>query len=355
MAEIVVAGCGIAGLEAALRTERGTGKQVTVVNPADSTVFYPSLHNVLEGKDFGDVRIDLEEAFSGRDIELVEGRVAGMDPDQNVLELDDGELGFEKAVIAVGSETSYGSIEGQGNVHDLRFRDDTADVVERVEENSVDHVVIIGGGATGVEAAAALYHASEQLEHFSLTVLEGEERLLPKFGAAMGDVVEEDYRSRGIDVRTDTFVSRIEEDRVVIEGGEELASDLTVWAGGVENNPVLDRFGLDYSERGLKVDEHMRCGEDIYAAGDVVDYPGKVNRAFYGIAEAKTAATNIARELAGKGLKEHHVRWDPNLVYLGQWDSLFELKGFTWRGRIPALMRSLGVEKRYLWTRRHLL
>ncbi|MDY6770301.1 MAG: FAD-dependent oxidoreductase [Candidatus Nanohaloarchaea archaeon] len=357
MSDVVIAGGGIGGLEAALRIERATDRHVTVVEPSDSTLFYPSLHRVLEGADMDAVRIDLGDRFLDRDIDHVRQRMTGMRPDDHVMELEDRDLEYDTAVVAVGSRTSYGSIQGTGNVHDLRFRDDTADIAAQVAADSVDDVVIVGGGATGVEAAASLYAASTGLRDFSITVLEAADSLLPQFDAALGQRVADDYTARGIDVRTGTRVDCIEPDRVILDTGEAVASDLTVWAGGVSPRPVLAELGLEHTARGLPVDRYMRCEgrEDVYAIGDAAAYDGKVDRAYYAIAEAKTAAKNIARDLAGKEPVEHSVGRDPNLIYLGPWDALFALDGWTWRGRIPALMRRIGVEQRYLWTRRHLL
>ncbi|MFB6294912.1 MAG: NAD(P)/FAD-dependent oxidoreductase, partial [Candidatus Nanohaloarchaea archaeon] len=317
--------------------------------------FYPSLHRVLQGTPMAAVRIDYDAVFAGRDITHVQDRVTGMDPDTHQIQLENGALSYETCVVAVGSETSYGSIDGEGNVHDLRFRDDTEAVTARVRDRSLDQVVVIGGGATGVEATASLYEASDQLDDFGITLLEGADRLLPRFTAAVGTAVDTAYRDRGIDVRTGAFVDRIGEDCVVLQDGTEIDTDLTVWAGGVAPRPVTADLGLDHTDDGIPVDDYMRAADDVYVVGDAATYEGKVNRAFYAIMEAKTAAGNITRSRAGKPLNEHEVGWDPNLLHLGPWNALFELNGHIWCGRVPALMRRIGVEQRYLWTRRHLL
>ncbi|MDY6768849.1 MAG: FAD-dependent oxidoreductase [Candidatus Nanohaloarchaea archaeon] len=355
MPPIIVAGGGIAGLEAALRLDRQTGQKIAVVDPGTATTFYPSLHRVLEGKPLDRVRIDYDTVFDDRRITHIQDEVTGLSPGAHRLHLRDGAMDYDRCVIAIGSKTSYGSIEGTGNVHDLRFRDDTAAVAEQVASGAVEEVVVVGGGATGVEAAAALYTASDGLDRFDITVLEAEDRLLPQFTGEMGRIVEQDYRRRGIDIRTGTPVERIEADRVVLARGGELASDVTVWAGGIEPHPVIHDLDVEMTDDGIPVDEHMRAAEDVYVAGDAATYDGKVDRAFYAIGEARTAAANIARDRHDRPLQPHRIGWDPNLVHLGPWDALFELDGYTWRGRFPALMRRIGVEYRYLWTRRHLL
>ncbi len=356
-ADIAVAGGGIAGLEAALRLERN-GHSVTVIDPRDGTTFYPAVHHVLGGADIAETRIDFAERFAGRNIRHVQDTVTGADPGAARLDMEDGRVvDYGTLLVAVGARTQYGSIAGQGNVHDLRFRDDTAAIRDALRHPEVQDVVIVGGGATGIEAAASL-SAAERCGDFSITLLERADRLLPQFVPELGETVARTFaQDPDITVKTGTAVRRIEAETVVLDGGTELPSDLTVWAGGVKPHPVIHDLGLPTTDRGLAVDRHLRVDgyEDVYAAGDTVDYDGKVNRAFYAIGEAKTVAANIHRQRRGREPVQHDIGWDPNLIQIGPRDAVFEFNGHVVRGFIPYLMRWLGVEKRYMLTRKHLL
>lgn len=349
---IAVAGCGIAGFEAAITLERYTDAAVTVIDPGNHLLFYPSLHSVLEGGDIDAARIALEERFSDTGIDLVQDSVTGMDPSENTIQTENKQLEYRKAVVSLGVKTSYGDIE-QRNVHDLRFRDDTLAIAERVEENDLKDLVIVGGGTTGVEAAASLFHASGELDEFSITLIEAEDRLTPEFAPHVSRRIAQCFRKRGIGIRTGLQVNAIEESCVVLENGTEIPSDLTVWAGGTEMRPVIGDLGLPASERGVPVETSMRVEgcTDVYAAGDIVSYPGKEERAFHAIKEGRQAAKNLVRDLNGKSPAPLEIGWEPNLIHLGGGEALFELNGFTWQGRIPGLLRSIGVEKRYMWKR----
>ena len=68
MDKVVVIGGGIAGLEAALRTER-KGFNVKLIEPKDSMLFYPSAHRLLEGESEEAFTIKYSEKFKDRDIE----------------------------------------------------------------------------------------------------------------------------------------------------------------------------------------------------------------------------------------------------------------------------------------------
>jgi len=189
-------------------------------------------------------------------------------------------------------------------------------------------------------------------------MVEASDRILPPFHECVSEAVRSDYEEKDIDIRTETFVERIKQEKVVLKSGEELRSDLTIWAGGVKPNPTIDEFDMERERGGLTVDAHMRCDgyEDIYAVGDVADYEGKVNRAFFALSEAKTAATNIARDIRGEDdLEEQEIGWEPNVIHLGHNDAIFELNGHCFRGLLPDLMRRWGIEQRYLLTRRYLL
>jgi len=158
---VVVAGCGIGGLEAALRLERKTDATVVAINPRPYTVFYPGLHGVLEDTAFEEVCINLADKFADRDIELVEDEVTGLDPEEKLLELSDSSLPFDKLVLALGSETTYHGVTRESEPNTLRFKEDVETVHERITNDAIEDVVIVGAGATGTEAAASLYTASK--------------------------------------------------------------------------------------------------------------------------------------------------------------------------------------------------
>lgn len=354
MTHVAVAGCGIGGLEAALRLER-RGHPVTVVEPDESMLFYPALHHVLGGRPVDHAQIDLEWVFAGRDVRHVQDRVTGRDG--NTLQLaDTGEVRFNALVVAVGARTQYGTIQGEGNVHDLRFRDDTERIRDELERADVEHVVVVGGGATGVEATASLIQ-HDRYGDFDVTLLEANDRLLPEFVPALGEMARLRFDRKGVRVRTRNRVREITADAVELDGGGTVDSDLTVWAGGVKPHPVIHDLDLPTTERGVAVDRTLRAAGhgDIYVVGDAADYDGKVNRAYYALGEARTAVRNIDRRSRGTPLRAHEVGFDPNLIQLGPRDAVFEMAGHVLSGIVPYLMRHYGVEKRYLLTRRYML
>ncbi|WP_344456604.1 NAD(P)/FAD-dependent oxidoreductase [Actinocorallia aurantiaca] len=135
-----------------------------------------------------------------------------------------------------------------------------------------ESLVLIGGGAIGVELAQAFSRFGTRV-----TVLEGRSRLLgveePEAGELVGKVFEEE----GIDVRTGVKITRVGYDgRFTVEFGDRSveAERLLVATGRRTDLAKLGvgRIGLDESARTIPVDERMRAADGVWAIGDVTGH-----------------------------------------------------------------------------------
>src|SRR5439155_12652100 len=141
--------------------------------------------------------------------------------------------------------------------------------------------VIAGGGPTGVEYAGAL---SELLRMVlgrdfpeldagdaRIVLVEGQDRLLGTFHPKLGTYARRTLISRGVDVRTSTFVEGATDDAVTLSGGESIASRTLVWSAGVRPADPLDSANLRRSRsRRLEVDDRLRLigHPDAFVIGD---------------------------------------------------------------------------------------
>src|SRR5262249_61563765 len=120
------------------------------------------------------------------------------------------------------------------------------------------HLVIVGGGATGVEFAAELCHYIETLSryatdemptHLRMTLIETGPRLLGPFPERISKSVEAKLRQLGIDVRTKTKVVGADAKGVILGGGQRIEAALVVWgAGGKAPGDVSTLVGLDVND-----------------------------------------------------------------------------------------------------------
>lgn len=351
---VVVIGGGIGGLEAALRTERKSF-EVKLVDPKDSMLFYPSAHKVLEGESADKHSIKFNEKFHGRNIEHLKQKAEKIYLEDEKIILEDGEVSYDYLVIAVGSETEFHGVNGSEKAHTMKFKEETSEIYEKLSNGGADSLVIVGGGSTGVEAAASLLEMRKD-EGFDISLVHSSETLLPGNGSKLSLDIQSSLEEHNVNLVLGRKAVEIKDSEIVLDNEDKVEADIVLWAGGVSPSSFINDLDIESDKGGLKVDPNMETSkENVFAVGDVASYPDKNNRALYAIFEAKTVAKNVKRRSENKDLASLDIKWDPEIIYLGKRDSALEFGDFCFRGIIPSIIRSLGVEMRYMLMRKYLL
>jgi NADH:ubiquinone reductase (H+-translocating) len=314
---IVIVGGGAAGLELATRLGNSAGKarraQVVLLDRYPTHFWKPLLHEVASGQiDASSHQIDFAAHARLNHFRFEQGALAGIDRDRREIVIDetkdvDGRvllprrtLSFDTLVLALGSVTNFFSIPGASD-HALTL--ETVDQAETFRRRLVSSllrasharqatpdaakapvsVTIIGAGATGVELASALRGSAQRVrdDHMAsldpatdirLRLLEGAPRVLPALPARISARAQDVLATLGVDVRLGCRVQSVGADTVATADGETLASDITIWAAGVEGPPVLRQLdGLPLNRLGqVIVDGTLQVESDsgIYAMGD---------------------------------------------------------------------------------------
>ncbi len=338
---VVIAGGGIAGLEAALRLER-QGFGVTLVEPRESMFFYPLAHRIVQGYPVENSTIDYSQKFEHRKINHIQARMTDLKAENHEIETEKGSIEYDHLLLAFGSD--YSGFWPEKTVNPTRPEE--LRKISEMEEGS--KVIVVGGGATGVEMAAGLVENS-----FEVTLVHDGSRLLPRMQEKASQKALDQLEHTGVDVRLETRVEEIGEGAKTSK--DSLGFDSIIWAGG---NRFRDDLPEEVSdpEEGIPVDEFQRTTlQDVYAAGDCVHYEGKQDRAIHAMVEAKTAAANIYREEKGRKLKSRNIKMSPSLIHTSKRSAILQAGSFTISGIFPFLMERVGVEKRYMWLRRYFL
>jgi len=132
-----------------------------------------------------------------------------------------------------------------------------------------ERLVVLGGGPNGLELAQVFrrYGAAVTLLEVADRIAAGEE---PEASAVVTAVL----RDEGIDVRAGVEVTRVDHDgafRIRVDD-ETIAADALLVAAGRSTNLGdigLETVGLDPDAGTIEIDDHMRAGERLWAAGDI--------------------------------------------------------------------------------------
>lgn len=214
-----------------------------------------------------------QKTYTELNVELRTGtRVAAIDPQAHTLELLDGSsFRYDKLLIATGAEPRRLDGARGTNVFYLRTLTDAAAIGEQLHQGA--RVLVIGGGWIGLEVAAAARKRGA-----SVTVVEAALRLASR--AAPEDLsadLLELHRTRGVDVRLSTYVTRFEGDarvqRAILSSGDVIdVSAVIVGIGVIPSTGLAQSGGLEI-ENGIAIDAHMQTSAaDVFAAGDVASY-----------------------------------------------------------------------------------
>jgi NADH dehydrogenase len=266
--KVVVIGAGFAGLSAAKQLA-GHGLLVTIVDRHNYHTFQPLLYQVATaGLDASDVAYPVRTIFRRKsDISFRHGQVDSVDLDRKTVLLKDGSaLEYDDLVVATGATAGFFGIDGAAQYsHPLYTLADARDLrnmligcLEDSEAHPERHrggapsIVVVGGGATGVETSGALMEllqASRHSDDFRLdwdrarvVLVDAADGLLGSFHEHAGDYALATLRNRRVEIRLDAPVAEVTATGVRLGGkceGEVLEADLVIWAGGVTVNGTL--------------------------------------------------------------------------------------------------------------------
>lgn len=304
---VVVLGAGFAGLAAceALFVTKGpdaaaaAGLEVVLVDRHTYNTFQPLLYQVATaGLNPGDIAYPVRSYLQRHHaMSFRHGTVAGVDFERRTVEFEEEgapSIGYDYLVVATGATTNFFGVDGAEDhsraiytMEDAtRVRDDLSASLEDAATYGVRPgaltVVIIGGGATGVEMAGTLAELRGMDLHRSypgidpsearIVLVEMQDRLLTSFGTRESEYALGALASRGVEVRLRTEVKAVGADHVVLGDGEVLACGMVIWSAGVSAGPLASRLGVPQGRGGRIVvgsDLRLEAHPEVFVAGDV--------------------------------------------------------------------------------------
>ena len=319
--DVVIVGAGHGGAQAAiaLRQAKFAGTIALIGDEPEPPYERPPLSkDYLAGdKPFERILIRPAAFWAEREVSTLLGRrVVAVDPAAHTIGTDDGAtIGYGKLVWATGGSPRRLACSGHdlAGVHGVRTR---ADVDRMIGElPGVDHVVVIGGGYIGLEAAAVLTKLGKRV-----TVLEAQDRVLARVaGEPLSRFYEAEHRAHGVDLRLGVTVDCILEANgratgVRLGDGEVLAARMVIVGIGIV--PAVEPLLAAGAAGGNGVDVDPLCRTslaDVFAIGDCARHANAFADGAHirleSVQNANDQANVAAKAIMGIAQPYHAVPW----------------------------------------------
>jgi NADH dehydrogenase len=353
---VVIIGGGFGGVRAA-HALRHAPVRVTVIDRNNHHVFQPLLYQVATA-DLSPA--DISAPIRGmlrdqRNAETLLAEVTGIDVDaRKVIARDQFEgreftLPYDYLIVATGAGPSYfGHDEWASDAPGLKSLTDATAIRRRIllafeaaeleQDTDVRRAwltfVIVGGGPTGVELAAAIAELSrralvDDFRHIDpsqarILLVEAAPRLLNAFPEALAQDAERDLKRLGVEVRTGQAVQTVDGEGVVI-AEERIAAKTVLWAAGVTASPAgrwlgaeTDRAGRVLVQPDLAVPGHpaiMVLGDTAHLEENGKLLPGVAPVAMQ---QGTYAGKRVLRLVRGQQVKPFHYVDKGNLAIIGR-------------------------------------
>jgi NADH dehydrogenase len=368
---VVIVGGGFGGLQAVQQLRR-EDVAITLIDRRNHHVFQPLLYQVATaGLSPGDIASPIRWILRRqRNVDVLLEDVVRVDTAGRAVHFRDGaQSPYDYLILAAGATHAYfGHDDWREHAPGLKTLEDALDIRRRVlmafeaaERDSVlaqreAHLtfVIVGGGPTGVELAGALAEIARQtlaqdFRHFDpraarILLLEAGPSILSAFPAPLRDAARRDLERLGVDVRTNTAVTRIGP-RLVEAGGERIEASTVLWAAGVAAAPIAATLGVPLDRAGrvlVNTDLTIPGHPEVFVIGDLATLAGSDGRPLPGVAQVAIqmgahAANNIVRAVAGQPLRAFQYKNLGNLATIGRGSAIADLPIVQLKGAIAWL------------------
>lgn len=356
---ITIVGGGFGGVKAALELAKDKKNRITLISDKPDFQYYPALYSSATGHSHLESWVPLGEILSNKpNVTVCLDTIEKIDVKTKRLTAKSGkEYTYERCILALGSVTTYFNIEGLDTyAYGIKSAEEIKELKHHLytdiaERHTLDkHYVVIGGGPTGVELAAALGSYIRRLcEHYGvkhhgikIDLIEAAPRILPRMHEKASARVTQRLKKLGVNVQVGKAVQSETADEIMVSG-KPIKSQTVIWTSGVANNPFYEKNKdqFKFAPRGrVAVDQYMRAADDVYVIGDnaATLYTGLAQTALH---DAKFVAANFKRESRGQRPREYKAVQPMVVVPVGEHWSVYEWYGIRLYGWIAAIIRRI--------------
>jgi NADH:ubiquinone reductase (H+-translocating) len=349
----IIVGAGFAG-QSAVDGLRKAGMRVTMIDKNLYSTFQPLLYQVATGGlNPGDIAYPVGGFTGRRHARYTRGDLAAIDQAGRHVTLTDGrQLDYDYLILATGVSANFFGVKGAAEntfglytrVDSLLLRDHIMDGFERLNAFPDRYpqftITVVGGGATGVELAGTLGELRADVLRATfpdvdpgrvhVRLIEMSPALLMPFAPKLREYARKQLARRDVDIRLNTRILEVTPDSVVVDDGQSLGSDLTVWTGGVAAAEMVASWGLPQGHSGrilVGPDLRVQGSDRIFAAGDLALEPDKPSPqlAQPALQEGRHAARQIIRLMRGEETQPFSYHDKGMMATIGRRSAVVEL------------------------------
>lgn len=378
---VVIVGGGLGGLELASKLV-DNDFQVVLIDKNNYHQFPPLIYQVASaGLEPSSISFPFRRIFQGKDDFFFRmAKVEAVDASNKMIKTSVGDVHYDYLVLAAGAKTNYfGNKEIEATTlpmktvgEAMRLRNTIFHNLERAEteedparKQALMNIVVVGGGASGVEIAGAVAEMKKNIlerdypdleaSQMHIYLVNAGDRLLAAMDPASSARAERDLKELHVHIRQPQFATEYKDGILKTSAGLEIPAETVIWVSGVCANTIegLPKESIGHAGR-ILTDRFCRVKglQDVYAIGDQSliegdkDYPlGHPQLAQVALQQAKCVAQNLKNQLQGKEEKPFKYKNLGVMATIGRNHAVAEINGKKFGG-FPAWLLWLVVHLR---------
>jgi NADH dehydrogenase FAD-containing subunit len=250
---VFILGAGLSGIYSKIQHP-----QSILIDKSQYLTISTRLVNVVNGS-------DKSYAYKQRQVDRNEN-IRDIDFANRLIVTDRENISYGKLIIALGHSQAMQTVEGNQYLHKLETIEDAISMKGLIKK--AENITIIGGSYLGVELASIMSGKN-------VTVIESGQRILKRGPESASIYVSEYLKNAGVNIITGSTVQEVKSSSVLLSD-REIKSDLTIYAGGISGNPLIENLGIKSENSRIIVNKYLQSVDydDVYACGDSMKIDG---------------------------------------------------------------------------------
>ncbi len=365
---IVIVGGGLGGLELAFKLV-DDDYQVVLVDKNNYHQFPPLIYQVASGGlEPSSISFPFRRLFQGKkDFFFRMAKVESVNTDKKIINTTVGEIDYDYLVMAFGAKTNFfgnkdieattlpmKSVSEAMRLRNTILRNLELALTEEdpARKQALMNIVVVGGGASGVEIAGAVAEMKKNIiardypdldsSQMHIYLVNAVDRLLSAMDPVSSKRAERDLKELHVHIRQPQFATEYKDGILKTSAGLEIPTQTVIWVSGICANTVegfpaesIGHAGRFLTDRFCRV----KGVKDVYAIGDVSlvegdeEYPlGHPQLAQVAMQQAKTVAKNFKAMSKGKELKPFKYKNLGVMATIGRNHAVAEISGKKFGG-----------------------